>query len=89
MSNTVKIRVSLVGTLRNAARHIEQQAAAVRERDAFNPDDEGEMRDDPAGQADYEAFVLREIADHAEGVRKGEHSLEDFADHYCLTERTQ
>lgn len=30
--------------------------------------------------------MLREIAKHASGVLKGIHDLDDFADHYRLTE---
>ena len=31
------------------------------------------------------AFMLGELIDHIEDVRAGKHSLEEFADFYCMT----
>ncbi len=35
------------------------------------------------------AFMLEELIGHIEAVRAGEHSLEEFADFYCMTSVTQ
>lgn len=37
-------------------------------------------------QADMHRFLLREMAMHIEQVRKGEVSLQEFAEHYCIIE---
>lgn len=31
------------------------------------------------------AYMLEELIGHIEAVRKGEHTLEEFADFYCMT----
>ena len=33
------------------------------------------------------AYMLGELADHLAGVRDGNHTWEEFAEFYCLTER--
>lgn len=75
-----KMRVSLKGSLENAARCIDALTAKLREEMAG---DHFEMMTERL-QPNYNAFCLREISAHASGVESGEHSLEDFADHYCL-----
>lgn len=76
-----QITVSLLGQLRNAVRVIEQLRDEVRDQADWNEDRD---ENDPAGSADYYAFALAEVADHIEGVNKGEHSVEDFCDFYGI-----
>lgn len=33
------------------------------------------------------AFMLGELVDHIEDVRAGRHTLEEFADFYCMTRK--
>lgn len=75
----VELRCSLAGSLRNAADALDELW-----RDSSTADDD--EKDDPE-RSHYYAFVLREIAGHAEGVASGEHTLEEFAEPYCLTPR--
>lgn len=35
-------------------------------------------------QADMHRFLLREMARHIEQVQKGDVSLQEFAEHYCI-----
>ncbi len=79
---TVKLRVSLSGSLGNAARCIETMAKELKAR--CTPEEYDDL--DEQLQTEYHAFCLREIAEHASGTRKGVRSLEEFADHYCLAE---
>lgn len=37
-------------------------------------------------QADLHRLLLREMANHIEQVRNGEITLEEFAEHYCITQ---
>jgi len=37
--------------------------------------------------ADYYSFSLDELEKHLKETVKGEHTLEEFAEHYCLTEK--
>ena len=85
------MRVSLAGLMRNAADTIEQLAAMVREAHGWKEgDDEREV--DPVCcpcyplQPDADAFSLRELMKHARETLAGEHSVEEFAEFYCLTE---
>lgn len=39
---------------------------------------------DPEKDVGAYAFALGEVAEHARGVRSGEHTLDEFADFYCL-----
>ena len=80
--HTAKLRCSLSGSLRNAARQMKELASTIRTKEHWV---EALNIQDPAGDADYYAFVLEEIADHAAGTTKGQHSIADFAEHYCLT----
>ncbi len=38
-------------------------------------------------QADMHRFLLREMASHIEMVQKGEVTLQEFAEHYCITDQ--
>ena len=76
-----KIRVCLSGVLGNAIRCIDRLAAELRERDDWSEDSQ---EDDPADNPEVDVSMLRMIADHADGVLKGVHSLHDFADFYCM-----
>ncbi len=75
-----EMQVNLSGSLKNASRCISDLVAELKE---WMPPDEFEKRMCDL-QPDYHAFCLGEIAGHADGVAKGEHSLDDFAAHYCL-----
>jgi hypothetical protein len=35
----------------------------------------------------YYAFCLEELHDHIVGLVNGEHTLEEFAEHYCIKRR--
>lgn len=37
-----------------------------------------------ANQADMYRFMLREMVKHIEQVQKGEATLQEFAEHYCI-----
>lgn len=37
-------------------------------------------------QADFHRFLLREMADNIEKVRRGEVTLQEFCEHYCIIE---
>lgn len=41
---------------------------------------------DPRKDRGAYAFMLEEVADHIDAVRKGNHSLAEFAEFYCMTE---
>lgn len=81
-----KIRVCLAGVLGNAARCIERLAAEVRERAAWHHDCDD---DDPADNPESDTYMLREIAKHCDGLVKGVHTLDDFADFYCLVQKQE
>ncbi len=42
---------------------------------------------DPERDTGAYAYMLGEVADHAEQTRAGEHTVDEFALHYCLTEQ--
>lgn len=44
---------------------------------------------DPERDEGAYAFVLEEIVGHIEDVRAGRHTLEEFADFYCMTPKVQ
>lgn len=75
------MRVSLTGFLKNVADEMQEMANAIREKAGWT-EESGE--DDPSPEADWMIGQLREIAKHAAGVASGEHSLEEFANHYDL-----
>lgn len=79
------MRVSLAGLLKNVADELDRMAADLRRHEGFHEDEDGDSPD-PAEDAGWMAFVLREVARHAAGVAAGEHSLAEFGRHYCLTE---
>lgn len=83
MSTSMKCDLS--GVLRNAADQMDELAREVRSAAGWT---ENEVVDDPANMADYYAFVLREIAGHAEDVAAGKHAITEFADHYCLSRKS-
>lgn len=39
----------------------------------------------PRAERDYYAFSLEEVQRHLEETIRGEHTLQEFAEHYCLT----
>lgn len=39
----------------------------------------------PKGERDYYKFCLEEVLGHIRGVVSGEHTVQEFAEHYCLT----
>lgn len=80
MSQTVRLRVSLYGSMLNAARCIVKMKERLKRVDPGNEDAEYDE------QADSEIFMLNEIAEHAKETRAGKHSIEAFADFYCLKE---
>lgn len=47
------------------------------------------LREGDRSMADYYAFSLEELKRHIEETVRGEHTLAEFADHYCLTRSVQ
>lgn len=82
MSKQLTMRVSLAGVTANAADAMMRLAADIRERAGYDADDES--ADDPAGDADQWVFMLRELSRHARETARGEHTVAEFADFYCL-----
>lgn len=72
------MKCSLVGALLNAATALDELHHRVGD-DKPDPDDE-----DGDHRQHYYAFVLREIAGHAEGVRSGKYAVSEFVEHYDL-----
>jgi hypothetical protein len=44
------------------------------------------IRSGDKGMADYYESCLDEVEQHIRETIKGDHTLQEFADHYCLTE---
>lgn len=82
---TLELRVSLAGTLENAARCLDAITAEALAARGIDPADEG-AEGDPRfdHQPDYYASALREIARHARGLRAGVHAAADFTRFYDL-----
>lgn len=81
----LSLRVSLPGMLSNAADVLNDLAHEIRRLKGYDPEDE--TADDPAADADVHVFLLREAARHARATAAGEHTVEEFAEFYCLKER--
>ncbi len=73
------MRVSLAGLSKNAADCMKQMAEKIHE---FTGED---GIDDVGGWE----FALRELSKHAQETAKGKHTVEEFAEFYCLTERKE
>lgn len=43
-----------------------------------------ELKSCRSDKADYYDFVLNEVLQHIEETVRGEHSIDEFADHYCI-----
>jgi len=43
----------------------------------------------PKREKKYYAFCLEELHDHIVGLVSGEHTIEEFAEHYCITPRAK
>lgn len=79
MSDT-KMRVNLSGLCGNAADCIKEMLDALKA--VMDEDDFDDLEE--SLQPSSMAFSLREVSKHAKGTANGEHSIDDFADHYCL-----
>lgn len=75
------MRVSLSGVAKNAATVIEELLDALNERYS---DEEVEHIESEI-QANDSVFMLREVAEHAKETAEGQHTVDEFAKHYCLT----
>lgn len=64
------MRVDLAGLAKNAAQCIKGLARCLSARDR--------------GNADYYAFSLEEMSQHAAETKAGKHTLHEFAGVYCL-----
>lgn len=87
----MRMRVSLSGLLSHAAGALDDLAAEVRsaagwEKSHDTDGGDGEYPDDPAADADYYAFALREASRHARETAAGGHAVAEFAEFYCLAE---
>lgn len=68
------MKCDLEGLLVNVAAELKKHA------DAADIDDETDM-------SAYYNFAILEVARHVKETREGQHTLEEFADHYCFKER--
>jgi hypothetical protein len=75
------MRVSLAGVASNAVDVIGRLIEAVQQS---NPD----HADNIIGVLNPgdSIFMLKELAKHARETAKGEHTIQEFAEHYCITE---
>lgn len=85
MPTQLKLRVSLAGVLRSAAETIEKLAARIREEAEWKEDGEEYCPCWPL-QPDSDSMMLRATIRHIEETIAGRHSVEQFAEFYCLTE---
>lgn len=74
------MRVSLSGVCKNSAATILSLLDLVKERYSDSELESIECDLEPQSYAG----LLREISKHATETSKGEHTLEEFATHYCL-----
>jgi hypothetical protein len=87
MPRQLKLRVSLAGLTHHASGCIEALATKLREAVGWKVGDDEREDDperDPAGEADYYAFGLAEVSRHARETADDEHTVDEFADFYCL-----
>jgi len=80
MANGMKVNLS--GALMNAVRCIEQLRDELKGR--CDPDEFEDIEGDL--QPLYSAESLKEIAKHARDTRRGEHTVDEFAEFYRLKE---
>ena len=72
------MRVDLAGLIKNAAACLDELDSELR--DARPRDKEGI----DSIQAESYAFQLRELVKHVKELREGKHTLDEFAEFYCL-----
>lgn len=80
MAKTHKMRVNLAGALANASAIITTLVQGLKRRMDAEEFDNWMCELQP----ELMTFTLREAAQHVRETVSGKHSLEDFADTYCL-----
>lgn len=75
------MRVNLSGVALNAVAAIERLIEAVQQSNPGHAD--SIIEDINPGDS---IFMLKEVAKHASETAKGEHTVQEFAEHYCIAE---